>query len=134
MDNIFSTSWRKASDRVDPARYVGNDIGVRERGGGESRNGMRYPSRKTDNTEKYAPIVCQCLQCTDRQPPTRNGGETRSGGLFPGAFSFTPRAAGAAGAPRKGRLAFETPLLPTPLGRGRGGHCRSLLLQPWNHR
>ena len=33
--------WCKASDRGDPAQYVGHDIEVQERGGGESRKGMR---------------------------------------------------------------------------------------------
>ena len=59
------------------AWYVGNDIGMREREGGESRKGMRYPFRKTNSTQESAPIVCQCLQCTDRQPTTRNGARSR---------------------------------------------------------
>ena len=107
LDNIFSTSWRKASDRGDPARYVGNDIRVRAWGGVESLKGMRYPSLRTDSTQDSAPIVCQCLQCTDRQPPTCNRGKTPSGGLFTGTLSFATGAAGATGGPRKGRLALR---------------------------
>ena len=81
--NIISISWRKASDKGDPARYVGNDIGVRARGGGGSLKGIRYLSLRKDSTQDFAPIACQCLQRADRQPPTRNGGSTPSGGLLP---------------------------------------------------
>ena len=65
---------------------------------------MWYPSHRTDSTQGSAPIVCQCLQCADRQPPTRNRGETLSGGLFPGAFLFATRTAGAA---EKGALTLR---------------------------
>ena len=34
LDNIFSTSWHKASDRGDPARYVGNERGEENPGRG----------------------------------------------------------------------------------------------------
>ena len=86
-----------------------------------------------DSTPKSAPIVCQCLQCADRQPATCNRGETLSGGLFPGLFSLATEKARAAGGPRKGRLTFATPLLLTRLGRERGGGRRSILLRPLNH-
>ena len=64
----FSTSWRRASDRGDPARNIGNDIGERVRGGGESLKGMRYPTLRTDITQDSAPIACQCLQCEQATP------------------------------------------------------------------
>ena len=70
------------------------------------------PSLRTDSTQELAPIVCQCLQCTDRQPPTRNRGETLSRGLLPGPFSF---ATGAAGATEKGALPLR-PLCFQPRG------------------
>ena len=133
MDSIFSASWCKASDQGDPARYVRNNIGVRARGGVESLKGMRYLSRRTDSTQESAPIACQCLQCADRQPPTRNRGRTPSRGLFPGPFSLASRVAGAFGSRRKGSLTFATPPLSTRLGRRRGGGRQRLRLQPRHH-
>ena len=97
IDNISRTSWHTASDRGEPARDVGNDIGVRARGGKESLKRMRYPSLRTDGTQDSAP-ACQCLQCADRQPPTRNRGGPQSGGLLLGTLAF------ATGAPEKGAL------------------------------
>ena len=121
---------RKASDRGDLARYVGNNIGVREKGGGESKKGMRYPSRRRDSTQESTPIVCQCLQCADRQSPHPQHRrdpvrKTSSRPLFICYRSGWSR--------RKGRFTLATPLLPTLLGSGRGWGRRSLLLLPRNH-
>ena len=73
---------------------------------------------------------------TDTPPPpptTHNRGETLSGGLFPGPFSFT---SGAAGGPRKGRLTLVTPILPTTQGRERRGYSKpaaATVEQPVKH-
>ena len=122
--NIFSISWPRTSDRGDPDWYIGNDIRVRARGGGEPRKGMRYPSRRTDSTQDSVPIVCQCLQCADRQPPHATD-ETPCQNFFPASPHL---ATGAAGGRRKGRLTFAPLPLPTLLGRGRGRRHLSLLL------
>ena len=95
-------------------------LGMQARGGVESLKGMRYPSLRTDSTQDSDPIVCQYLQCADRQPPTCNRSETPSGGLFRSTLSFATRAARAAGGRRKGLLAFESMLRSRAhLGQGR---------------
>ena len=78
-----------------------------------------------DSTQDSAPIACQCLQCTDRQSPTRNGRGTPSGGLFPGTTTI---ATGTAGGRQKGGLTLVSLPLPTLLGSGRGQ-----LLRPRHH-
>ena len=47
---------------------------------------MRYLSLRTDSTQDSAPIACQCLQCGDRQPSTRNRAEPRQEDFFPAPF------------------------------------------------
>ena len=85
---------------------------------------MRYPSRRIDSTQDSAPIACQCLQCADRQPPTRNGPETLSLGLLPGTPSL---ASGTAGGSRKGPFPLR-PFCSRPLlGRERRGRPGQLL-------
>ena len=58
--------WRVEGVRWE--RYRGVGWGG---GGGEElcRNGIRYPSLRTETTHWFAPIACQCLQCSDRHPP-----------------------------------------------------------------
>ena len=52
--------------------------------------GMRYPSLRMDSTQESAPTACQCLQCADRHPPTRNSGGTPPGGFFLAPFRLPP--------------------------------------------
>ena len=65
---------------------------------------MRYPSLRTDGTQDSAPRACQCLQCADRQPLTRNRGGTLSGGLLTGTLAFATVTARAA---EKGALTLS---------------------------
>ena len=120
---------RPVTEEILPDMSVGNGIGVRARGE-ETLKGMRYLSLRTDSTQDSAPIARQCLQGTDRQPPTRNRGGTLSRGLLPGTLAF---ATGVARAAEKGTLPLR-PSLPTLLGRGRGGGHRRLFLRPRHHR
>ena len=67
-------------------------------------------------------------------PPLATETRPHQEDFFPAPFRVPPERPEPPEASGKGRITFVTPLLPTTLGRGRGGVSQSLLLQLWNHR